>query len=294
MGALIYYMVYFFVRVITLLPLEILYLFSYPLWLILYLTPGYRRKVARTNLLNAFPEKPPGEIRSIERRFYLHLADLFIETLKSSRMSEREFRKRFRVTNPELPVNIMNSGRDVLAICGHYGNWEWLSATPLYMNEKILIIYKPLKNKRFDSLIFRIRSRFGVVLTPMSHIVREIVASRNRGERTMSVFIADQSPPKSEIKYRTTFLNQDTPVYLGAEKISAKFDMAVLFLNYRKVRRGFYELTFDELFRETAGLPEYTITEAHVKRLEQMIIEKPEHWIWTHRRWKHGKGVIHE
>ncbi|MBM3420245.1 MAG: hypothetical protein FJY11_03830 [Bacteroidetes bacterium] len=291
MGAPAYYIIYTFIRIVTLLPLPVLYGLSYPIWFIICCFPGYRRKVTRNNLRNAFPDKSPGEIRRIERRFYMHLADMFIETLKAGHMPEKEIKRRFRVTNPELPMEIMRSGRDVLAVGGHYNNWEWLIATPLYMDGRIVIIYKPLKDKRFNELIFKLRSRFGIVLTPMSGIVRELISFRNQGIRTMSVFIADQAPPRTEVRYWTRFLNQDTAVYLGAEKISTRFNMAVLFLNYRKVRRGHYELTFEELFSETGNLPEYTVTEAHVKRLEELIKEKPEHWIWSHRRWKHRKEV---
>lgn len=291
MGAIGYYIAYVIIRTVTLLPLNILYILSSPVYFFLYYFPGYRRDVVRTNLVNSFPEKSSDEIAGIEKRFYRHLADIFLETLRGGYMSEKEIRRRFRVVNPELPESIIASGRDVLAVGGHYNNWEWMIATPLYLNVRTLIIYKPLSNKRFDSLIFNIRSRFGVILTPMSNIVREIINSRKEGIHSMSVFIADQSPRRSEIQYRTTFMGQDTPVYLGSEKISLKYDMAILFMNVRKVKRGHYELTFEELFKETAGLPEYAVTEAHVKRLEEIIREKPEYWIWTHRRWKHGKEV---
>lgn len=292
MGAIGYYIAYFFILLITMLPLRVMYILSYPLYIVLYYLPGYRRKVTRRNLLNSFPEKSLGEIVHIERRFYMHLADLFIETLKSGHMSEKEFRKRFVITNPELPSEILASGRDVLAVSGHYCNWEWLVAAPLYIKGKTLIIYRPLKNKRFDKLIFRLRSRFGIVLTPLSNIVREIISHRNQGMNTMSVFIADQAPRKKEISYWTTFMNQDAPVYLGAEKVSTKFDMAVLFMNVKKIRRGHYELTFEELFRDTRTLSEYEVTEAHVRRLEEMIREKPEYWTWTHRRWRHRKEAF--
>lgn len=289
-----YYILWLFIKVITLLPLGILYLLSYLLFFVFYIFPGYRKKITRMNLTRAFPEKSLSEIKRIERKFYLHLADLFIETLKAANMSERELKRRFHLVNPELPKSIMAEGRDILAVGGHFNNWEWMIAMPLYISEQMLIIYKPLKNKRFDNLIFKMRSRFGVVLTPMSLIVREIINCRNKGIRTMSVFIADQTPPRPDIKYWTNFLNQDTPVFLGTEKVSVKFKMAVLYLNVRKVKRGYYELTFEELFRDTSQLPEYTVTEAHVRKLEQSIQETPEHWIWTHRRWKYKREDFHD
>jgi KDO2-lipid IV(A) lauroyltransferase len=126
-------------------------------------------------------------------------------------------------------------------------------------------------------------------MTPMSNIVREIITNRKNGVRTLSEFIADQIPAKGDINYWTQFLNQETAVYLGAEKIAAKYDMAVVFFNIQKIRRGYYKTTAELLFEHSAGLPEYMITEAHVRRLEEIIKEKPEYWIWSHRRWKHKR-----
>jgi Kdo2-lipid IVA lauroyltransferase/acyltransferase len=291
MGAVAFYIVSALIRVITLLPLEVMYIFSYPLFFILYLFPGYRRDITRTNLRNSFPEKSIKEIRRIERKFYMHLADIFVETLKVGHMSQKEIKRRYHIVNPELPASIMASGKDILAVAAHYNNWEWFIATPLYLKHKILVIYKPLKDKRFDKMIHQMRSRFGIILTPMSHIVKEIITYRNRGERTMSIFVADQTPPKGDIKYWTNFLNQDTPVYLGSEKVATKYNMAVLYLNVRKTSRGHYELEFEELYRETGGLPEYAVTEAHVRKLETIIRERPEYWIWTHRRWKYKREI---
>ena len=105
----------------------------------------------------------------------------------------------------------------------------------------------------------------------------------------MYAFLSDQTPAGGDIRYWTTFLNQDTPVFLGAEKIALKYDMAVVFFNIQKIKRGYYNLNVELLFEHTKDLPEYSVTNAHVKRLEEIIIDKPEYWIWSHRRWKHKK-----
>ena len=115
-------------------------------------------------------------------------------------------------------------------------------------NTQTVSIYKPLTNKRFDRFLLGLRSREGMILTPMSHIVREILEARKTNRRSIYSFITDQTPPKGDIKYWTTFLNQDTPVYLGAEKIAAKYDMAVVFFNIQKIKRGYYQLYMPNFF----------------------------------------------
>ncbi len=209
-------------------------------------------------------------------------------------MSKEEQKKRFTYSNLEIIDKLREEKRDIIAVLGHYNNWEWPTLLPFFLKYKIVIIYKPLQNKFFNRFINKHRSRYGIVLTPMSQIIREIINFRKNNINTLSVFLSDQTPVKSEIKYWTTFLNQDTPVYLGTEKIASKYDMAVVYFHIQKIKRGFYNLDIKLLFEHTAGLPEYLITETHVRRLEEIIIEKPEYWLWSHRRWKHKKPVENE
>jgi KDO2-lipid IV(A) lauroyltransferase len=291
MGAIGYYLFYGINWVVTLLPLRILYLISDFLFLLLYYFPTYRRKVVSTNLKNAFPEKSEAELKCIEKKFYKHLADLFIETFKLTHLSKKQLLRRCTVSNPEIMDKLYNENRDTVAVVGHYNNWEWLTILPQFTKYKFTSIYKPLQNKHFDRFLNNLRLQYGAFLVPMSFIIRDIINCRKNNIKTFSAFISDQTPAITEIKYWTTFLNQDTPVYLGAEKIASRYDMAVVFFNLQKIKRGYYHLDIELLFDHTEGLPEHLITETHVKRLEEIIREKPEYWIWSHRRWKHKRPV---
>ena len=289
MGAIGFYIFYGINWMITLLPLRILYVFSDLVFPVIYYFPGYRRKVVQTNLKNAFPEKSEKERAVIEKRFYHHLCDLFVEIVKLTHMSNKQQSKRIPLRNPELFQKLYDEKRDIAVITGHYGNWEWTNILPSYTQHRNVPIYKPLHNKYFDWYMFRLRSANDCDVTPMSNVVREIIRNRKNKRLALYGFMADQTPPKGDIRYWTNFLSQDTPVYLGAEKIAAKYDMAVVFLNIQKIRRGYYELSAELLFEHSSGLPEGQITEGHVRRLEEIIRDKPEYWLWSHRRWKHKR-----
>ena len=291
MAAVGYYIFYIINWFVTLLPLRVLYVFSDIIFFLLYYFPTYRKNVVEANLRNAFPEKSTKELKSIEKKFYKHLSDTFVEVFKLTHMSVKEQKRRLTFSNLEIVDKLREEKRDIVAVLGHYNNWEWPTLLPFYLKYKTLIIYKPLQNKYFDRYIYNQRSKDGMILTPMSLIVREIVNNKKNNVNTFSIFLADQTPVRSEIKYWTTFLNQDTPVYLGTEKIAMKYDMAVLFLNMQKIKRGYYNMNIELLFDHTEGLAEHVITDAHVRRLEEIIKEKPEYWLWSHRRWKHKKPV---
>lgn len=293
MGSLLFYIFYGINWLITLLPLRVLYLFSDIAFIFLYHYPSYRKKVVFENLRKSFPEKSEEEIRSIARKFYRHFADQFVEVLKLTHMSNRQLSRRMKFLNPELTEKICDSGRDVVVVHSHYNNWEWLTTSyPMYTKYRGVGVYKPLQNKHFEKFMNKLRSRNDADLAPMNLIVRQIINNQSKNIRAQYGFIADQTPAKAEIEYYTTFLNQETPVFLGIEKIARKYNMAVVILNVEKIKRGYYTVKSELLFEKTDGLPQYMVTNTHVKRLEEIIRRKPEYWIWTHRRWKYKKTEL--
>jgi len=289
MGTFGYYIFYGLNWMMTLLPLRVLYIFSDIMFFSLYYLPGYRRSVVETNLRNSFPGKSEEERRIIARKYYRHLCDLIIETLKLTHIGKNELMKRMRLTNPEVLEKFYDEGRDVVVVLGHYCNWEWLNILPLYTRLRNVPIYKPLQNRHFNRFMLNLRLTNDCDPTPMANVVRELIRNRKINRRALYGFMTDQTPPRGEIKYWTNFLNQDTPVYLGAEKIAIKYDMAIVFFNIQKIKRGYYTFTAETLFEHATGLPEEQITEKHVKRLEAIIREKPQYWLWSHRRWKHKR-----
>jgi len=289
MGTFAFYIFYAIARIISFLPLRVLYLFSDIVFLGLYYFPSYRKKIVLTNLRNSFPDKSEEEIRLISKKFYHHLADLIFEVLKLGHISKEQLTRRMKLTNPELMDRLFNEKRDILAVLGHYNNWEWLQSIIFFTKHQTVSIYKPLQDKNYDRFMLRLRGKKGMILTPMSAIIREIIRLRGENVRSLYAFITDQTPPVNEIKYWTTFLNQDTPVYQGLEKIAAKYDMTIVWFSLKKIRRGYYTVTIELLFEHSTGLTAHQITESHVRKLEEEIKERPEFWLWSHRRWKHRK-----
>ncbi len=289
MKAVIFYIFLSLNWVITLLPLKILYGFSPVFYFVLYHLLRYRRAIVLKNLRNSFPEKTERELFTISKKFYRHLADVFIEVLKLQHMKASEIKKRYRIINPELLDKIKDEGKSTIAVFGHYANWEWIISLPLNIKYKILAAYKPLTNKYFDRHFFKFRSQYGLEPIPMIRTGRILFHYEEAGINTLVGLVSDQTPPKSEIQYWTKFLNQDTPVYLGIEKLSHKFNMVVVYLHIDKVRRGYYEVTPEIITDEPSRLKPYEVTEKHVKLLEDQIKRRPELWMWSHRRWKHKK-----
>ncbi|MBN2213328.1 MAG: lysophospholipid acyltransferase family protein [Bacteroidales bacterium] len=282
------------VWLITLLPLQVLYLLSDFFFLIIYYIARYRRKVVMMNLRNSFPEKSEDEIKTIARKFYRHLCDNFIESFYVLNMSDKEIRKRYLYRNPELLRQLLKKNKSIILVMGHYGNWDWLCSLPLYFDKQVLAIYHPLTNRYFDELFNRIRNKFGVRLIQMKTAYREMLAAAKNHILTITLFLADQRPAKRSIHYWTTFLNQETPVLMGSEAIAKKLNHAVVFADIRKIRRGYYHVAFSLVCENPDQTEEFEITETHTRLLEKIIIGKPDYWLWSHKRWKHNREEIEQ
>jgi KDO2-lipid IV(A) lauroyltransferase len=246
------------------------------------------------NLRNSFPGKSEEQIKTIAQRFYRHLCDNFIESFYVLNMSEKEIRKRYRYKNPELIRQLLRKDKSIILVMGHYGNWDWLCSLPLYFDQEVFAIYHPLTNRYFDELFNRIRNKFGVRLIQMKTAYREMLSAAKNHIPTITLFLADQRPVRSSIHYWTTFLNQETPVLTGSESIAKKLDQAVVFADIQKIRRGYYDVGFKLVCENPRQNKEFEVTETHTRILEEIIVRKPEYWLWSHKRWKHNRKAIEQ
>jgi len=291
LDALVFYIALPFIYLISVLPFAVLYLFSDLLFLILFRCVGYRKKVVRQNLRNAFPGKTDEEINVICKAFYHNLCDFMVETFKILTISKKGILERCKFNPESLAVfsKYADEGKSVIMVMGHMGNWEWAGHQfSLLCRQRLVVLYHPLANKYFDRLMYRMRGRFGTRMIPMKTAFKHMLAHKN--ELTATVFISDQTP-MPENAYWTTFLNQNTPVFKGTEVIAKKMNLPVVYCCVKKVKRGYYEMFTETLVENPAATGDGEISEMHTRRLEQDIIAQPESWLWSHKRWKYKKPV---
>ncbi len=287
------YLTYAFLWSLAWLPTPLLYLLSDLLYLIIYRLAGYRKKVVWENLANAFPDQTDGWRKQTMKKFYRHLCDLVVEEIRMIHMPTRELVRRVEIREGDLERFEEMKARGVHAIvgAGHYGNWEWANAFVARTSYHVLAIYKPLKDKVIERLISGARLRWLDEVVPLHHVYRALLRLHRDNIPTMYYFITDQTPLPFETEYVTRFLNQETGVYLGIEKVAKKFGDPVFFLVMKKKKRGYYRLEMHDCCMDPAVEKPYAITEKHVRMLEDFILEAPEYWLWSHRRWKYMQQV---
>ena len=290
---ILYFPLYFYFWLHALLPLKILYILSDILFFPMFYIVRYRRKLVYQNMKDSFPEKSEKEIRRMEKAFYHHFCDYIVETIKLLHISDKETRKRVKFHNTEALQEIVDNGGSCLMLLGHYGNWEFVPSVTLWMRKGSVIfaqIYRPLKNKWFDRFFLKLRGRYHSECIAKQDTLRSILRYKSSGKPSNTGFIADQTPSPSNIHHSENFLNHDTPVFTGVEKIAHKVGFSVFYFDVEKIKRGYYSVTIREISKNPKETEEFEITNKYMEMMETTILRAPEYWLWTHNRWKHKRS----
>jgi KDO2-lipid IV(A) lauroyltransferase len=280
---------YPFLWIISILPYRIFYLFSDFVCFLTYNIIGYRKKVVRNNIKLALPHLSDKERLVIEKKFYIHLCDMFLEMIKTISISQKEIEKRFTFSNMEVYYELEKKNKSIALMCAHYASYEWVVSMNYYINCKGYGIYKKLANPHFDKLVKNIRSKFKAELITTKETIPTIKENYKKNVISLYGFASDQSPRLNSEHHSASFMGQIVPVHTGAEMLAKRFDMNVIFLRVKKVKRGYYEASFEVLSDDVQSVPNYEITDKFLKLVEEQIYEAPEYYFWTHKRWKHIK-----
>lgn len=276
---------YIIVKLISFLPLRVLYSFSDFLYILIYKLFGYRQKVVQANLQKALPDKTASERKEIEGNFYRNFCDFIVETIKGVSLKKEKVKERVVFTNLGDITKLLTKGTSVLMLASHQFNWEWvqLSAAlqfPIGMD----YIYHPLHNKGADKLMLKLRGRFGAEAVKRSEVGRQVI--RRRSESRAYALVADQLPRAKDKKVWVDFLNIETSFFQGIAQIAHLINGPVAYFHIVKKRRGYYEVTMVKLFDVPKEESEETIIQAYANAMEANISEQPEGWLWSHKRWK--------
>ena len=285
---MIYHLLRFFLKLLSYIPFRVLYILSDGLFYPLYYLIRYRRKIVRRNLTESFPEKNLSEIKHVEKRFYRFFTDMILESCKLASISQDEIRRRMKFKNVEEVNGMLKQGKSVAVYLGHYGNWEWVSSMPLWLEKDIIgaQIYHRLSNKNVDKLMLHIRGRMGAISIDMHKTARYITALATEHKVCTIGFIADQSPRKRDSHHFLHFLHHNTPVLTGTEKIIKHYGFEAFYLDVKRTKRGYYEAEFVKMHDNPQSLLDFELTDMYLKLLEQDLTKRPELYLWTHKRFR--------
>lgn len=280
-----YYIVYPILYLISLLPFFVLYGISDFLAFLLNHIIKYRKDIVLGNLQIAFPEKTDAERKKIAKQFYQYFADSFIETIKFLSISKKQMLQRATGTY-DVINKLLSEGKSINLLCGHQFNWEY--ANLLYsaaLKVPFVTVYLPVKNKVFNKIMYKIRTRFNAILVSPAQFGSKLHHVFNR--QHILVLAADQSPATPKSGYWINFFNRPTSFLIGPEKSAIRKKAAVVFIGLKRVKRGYYHfesvlLTGDASQTDKRG----QLTCLYREVLQIAITNDPANYLWSHRRFK--------
>ena len=274
---------------ISLLPMRLLYVISDIFYLLTRYIFRYRVKVVKENIDYAFPEKTKIEKQKIVWKFYRHFTDLMMESVKLHSACEKEMEKRVKLEGHELISQYYRQGKSFIVLAMHHNNWEWCSYLLTKTNHQGLLIYNPIRgNYAMERFLLHSRERWGGKCVPVHQSARVTLEFHRRKIPTMLWLGADQTPPATS-RFWTTFMNREAPFFSGPEKIAVKTNQPVFFQHMSKIKRGHYVARFIPLTENPSETKPKDILLAYIKKMEEVIRQEPEYYLWSHRRWKHKR-----
>ena len=288
MKKFLYYITYTIGYLTSLLPFWVLYLLSDFIFIIIYYIVKYRRPLVKKHLKESFPEKDDKELRHIEFSFYRWFCDYLVESIKLLSISEKQMKRRMVFKGIDIVEQIFKEGQSCAVYLGHYCNWEWVTSMPLWVKQDVLCgqIYHVLENPDFDRFFLNLRQRWGAVCIPMAETLRRIIKYKQENKQVIIGYISDQVPFWNNIHHWLPFLNHDTPVLTGTERLAQQTNHAVLYLDICRPKRGYYVAEIKLITREPKKMTDFAITDSYFRLLEDSIRRAPAFWLWTHNRWK--------
>lgn len=289
MQLLLYIFLYPILWCISMLPFRILYLFSDGVYVLTYYIIGYRKKTVRENLAMALPHLSEKERLAIEKKSFQHMCDIFLEMIKTMTISKKEMEKHYTFKNLEVYSELEKKGKSIALLCAHYGSYEWAVSINYKINFEGYAVYKKINNLYFDKLVRDIRSKFKATLITTKEAIPVMGTNFRSKKLALYGLVSDQSPKLSSFFHWNKFMGIEVPIHTGGEMLAKKYDMNVIFLRTKKVKRGYYEASFEVLSENAKEVPNYEITDQFLKLVEEQIYEQPEFYLWSHKRWKHRR-----
>ena len=176
-------------------------------------------------------------------------------------------------------------------MAGHVFNWEWFNAlASIVPQEHCHPVYRKVQSTFWEDQIKKIRNSFGNEALEAGEVMRHIFRNKNDGN-SVYMFVADQTPHISFVDVGVEFLNQETPVFIGYDKLATRMDLVFIYCEMKKVKRGYYQINYHRIVPEGEKFAEFEVVKKFHQLLENTINKRPDNYLWSHRKWKYLHAI---
>jgi KDO2-lipid IV(A) lauroyltransferase len=247
------------------------------------------RLVAADNLRHAFPELPEEQIDPLVRATYRHFIALVMVIIHlPRRFHVYSWKNYLEMTGERYLAAALLSGRPLLLVTGHFGNWEMGGYTLGLFGFKTYAIARTLDNPYLDRFLKTFRRRTG----------QEILAKQGDFDRMEHLLrsdgvlatLGDQDAGQRGLY--ATFFNRPASTHKAIALMALRYEAPMVVAGIVHVGEPMrHRLIIQDLIlpEEYAGQPDAIrrMTQRFTTALETLVRQYPEQYLWLHRRWKH-------
>ena len=246
--------------------------------------PFFRsKKIIHSNIAKAFPNSNLEFKQKITSEMWNNYGRVFSEYMFIKDYRNKLFSSHIKLEGFEILDKIKRKNEPVIFISGHFSNFELMAMTIEKFGIKLAAIYRPLNNQFLNKLMEKIRKNHICKHQVKKGIsgLREIIKLNKRGFST--ALMIDQRVSQG---LKLNFFSYKAYTTSIPAQLNQKYGYSVVPLFIERFDGVKFKITVHKPMQFSKNSSQKEIGEQLNDKLEKMILYKPEHWIWSHNRWK--------
>lgn len=277
------------VAVLQALSLRAAYRLAHGLAWLVYHVDRRHRLVALKNLQIAYPEWSAAQRDKVVRQVYQHFCKMGMEMTHLPRLLQMyNWKPYMELRGSKGLFSAMLSGRPVLIITGHLGNWELAGYALAMFGFKSYGVARTLDNPYLDKFVNAFRRKTGQVLLSKNGDARRMAELLKSGGILSTLPDQDAGPRGLFVP----FFGKPASTHKAVAQMALNHDAVIAVVGAWRISQGLkYAIDVEEVIdaSDFADKPEpiLRLTEAYTAAWERLVRKAPEQYLWLHRRWKH-------
>ena len=249
-----------------------------------FVGPFFRSKeLINSNIRRAIPTIEEVRLNKISKLMWNNYGRVFAEYIFIKDFRKGKLSNNIKVNGKEILDKIINSNQQVVFVSGHLSNFELMAMYLEKSGIKLSAIYRPLNNIFLNQIMERIRKKYICTMQIKKGIggLKKLINLNKKNYST--ALMIDQRVSEGIL---SSFFNKKALTTTIPAQLVKKYNIPVVPIYIERSKDTKFEITINEplYFSESTSIQD--ITDKLNKILENMIVKKPEQWIWSHNRWK--------
>ncbi len=245
-----------------------------------------RCRLANENLARAFPEKRPEEIEALSIAVFEHFGGVAADILRAVSSSQAALDARISVSGAERVRAALATGRGLILLTAHFGNWEYSALGTAAAGFPVTVIARPLDNPLLESLLKGFRERNGNSVVYKADAAREMLRVLRRGG--IVGILADQHAQSGDVV--VPFFGRPAATTSIVARLADRTGALIIPVVCARTSPASYHLSFEPEIDVRSLRTDERAPGAFTARLnlevERIVRRTPEQWLWLHNRWR--------